>query len=61
MLVSTSEWTTQEDEITNVLDGNGTIEMVAKHKFYKILRVHAPSETFMYFVLKYGSDLVWKR
>ena len=61
MLIPLTEWKIQEDEITSVLDGNGMIEMEAKHQFYKILRVHASSETFMYFVLKYGKDNVWKR
>jgi hypothetical protein len=51
----------QMDEIQESVDGDGTIELMARRKEHVILRISAPSDTYLYLLLKYGKDAVWLR
>lgn len=62
VLVRREVWDEMIDELTNAVDGSGgTVELMARRREHAIFRVSDTSDTFLFFLLKYGKDQVWKR
>lgn len=62
VLVRADIWNEMIDELTDAVDGSGgSLELMARRREHAIFRVNATSDTYLFFLLKYGKDQVWKR